>query len=195
MPDAEVQEEILQLPLIEKRRLTYLKNLNDKKTGDWFFKKYKDKDEANKKWEEWKNQPKKYSYEWFLYRTNNNEEESQKRYNSYLNKIQKNKEKHKSEKYYLEKYGEDWENVLRNKYKIGKASKESLKLFIPLYKILRKNYRYNIYDILFGIKGLKEFFLYDKKTKTRKLYDFTILSEKIIFEFNGDRKIYKKSIE
>lgn len=178
--------------LVNLRTKTYLQNMEDKKSGKWFFNKYDDEETAKKKWEEWKNQPKKYSYEWYLYR-NKDEKIALEKYENYKKLIEIKTEKVKSGYYYKQKYGDDWENIIKTKTKIGKASKESLKLFVPLYKILRKQYKYNLYDILFGIKGLKEYLLYDKETKTRKLYDFTILSEKIIFEFNGDRKIYKKS--
>lgn len=182
-------EKFVQLNL--KRKQTSLNNFKEKQTGEWFFKKYKNKEEANKKWEEWKNQPKKFSYEWYLYKYKDINIAKDK-YEEYLNIIKLRSEKFKSGEYYLNKYGENWEEIIKTKNKIGRASKESLKLFIPLYKILRKKYKYNIYDILFGIKGLKEFLIYDKETKTRKLYDFTILSDKIIFEFNGDGKYIKE---
>lgn len=66
----------------------------------------------------------------------------------------------------------------------GKASKESLKLFIPLYKYLRKN---NILreDIYFGISGSNEYFLRSMKDKLFCKYDFTILSHKLIIEYDG----------
>ena len=91
--------------------------------------------------------------------------------------------------WYKNKYGDDWEkifNKINSKYHIGIASKASLKVFLPLYKILRKKLNYNLYDILFGIRGLKEYLIYDNISKTRNLYDFTIISDKIIIEFNGD---------
>ena len=66
----------------------------------------------------------------------------------------------------------------------GKASKESLKYFIPLYKILRKN-GYCRQDIFFGISGSSEYWLKDISRKLFYLYDFTILSQRIIFEYDG----------
>lgn len=174
-----------------KRKQKCSNNFKEKQTGEWFFKKYQDKTEAQKQWEEWKNQPKRFTYEWYLYKTKD-ETLAKIEYEKYLEIICKRTARLKSQEYLMEKYGENWEEILCKKNKIGRASKESLKLFIPLYKILRKTYQYNLYDILFGISGLKEFLIYDKKTNTRKLYDFTILSDKIIFEFNGDGKYLKE---
>lgn len=65
-----------------------------------------------------------------------------------------------------------------------KASKSSLKVFIPLYKVLR-NLGMLRTDINFGISGSKEYFIYDKENKTIYFYDFTILSLNLIIEFNG----------
>jgi hypothetical protein len=63
-----------------------------------------------------------------------------------------------------------------------KASKESLKYFIPLYKILRKN-GFDKSDLYIGINGSTEYRLYSGVNFF--MYDFTILSKKIIFEYHG----------
>lgn len=73
----------------------------------------------------------------------------------------------------------------------GKASKESLRIFLQLYKFLRKN-GISREDIYFGIGGSKEYFLYDTETHTMRFYDFVILSKKIIIEYDG---IYWHSFE
>lgn len=62
------------------------------------------------------------------------------------------------------------------------ASKESLNVFIPLYKILRRR-GIQRDDISFGIKGSIELLLHDNNSIF--LYDFTINSKKIIIEFHG----------
>lgn len=64
----------------------------------------------------------------------------------------------------------------------GKASKESLKYFIPLYKWLRKK-GYMRGDVKFGIKGSKE--KYICVNKKLYFYDLTIESLNVIIEFNG----------
>lgn len=64
----------------------------------------------------------------------------------------------------------------------GKSSKQSLKYFLPLYKNLRKLGipREQLY---LGVNGSNEYRLKDKLVT--KLYDFCILSHKIIIEFHG----------
>jgi very-short-patch-repair endonuclease len=73
--------------------------------------------------------------------------------------------------------------IVRNKMcAIGCASKESLKVFIPFYKYLRRS-GIEKNDIYFGISGSKEYFVHlDSKFV---IFDFTILSKRIIIEFNG----------
>lgn len=66
----------------------------------------------------------------------------------------------------------------------GKASKESLKYFIPLYKFLRKN-NINRHDIYIGVSGSNEYWLRDLNKNLFFMYDFTILSHKLIFEYDG----------
>lgn len=67
------------------------------------------------------------------------------------------------------------------------ASKESLKFFIPFYKILRKEFNLDREDIKWGIKGSQEYFLYDKERNRIFWYDLTIPKYKIIIEYHGKR--------
>ncbi len=104
---------------------------------------------------------------------------------------------------YINKYGDDngclkWDKMIDKRNKsmsdyitseqgmYGKASKESLQYFIPLYKKIRKEYGINKDDVYFGIKGSKEWFLGHGKSYYYK-YDFTIRSKKIIIEYNNTR--------
>jgi hypothetical protein len=97
---------------------------------------------------------------------------------------------HKTKKYILEnKIEQTTENFNTHYYnfkyitykKRGKASKESLKILIPLYKFCRKlGIQRN--DIMIGITGSKEFSLRDNKKIF--YFDFTISSLKIIIEYN-----------
>jgi hypothetical protein len=64
------------------------------------------------------------------------------------------------------------------------ASKESLRYFIPLYKKLRASGILRE-DIYFGVDGSEEYFIYNKKSRKIYFYDFTILSKKIIIEYDG----------
>lgn len=69
------------------------------------------------------------------------------------------------------------------KVKQGTASKDSLSVFIPFYKFLRK-IGFASTDIYWGIQGRSEWFLND--SDNFYLYDFTIKPNKIIVEFNGE---------
>ncbi len=161
----------------------------DKKSGKWFFEKYKDENEAKQKWQEWLNKPTKYSFEWFLEKFNNNEEIAKIEFDKFIEKKRIFGTEISDGTWYQKRYGENWkEYYIKTFGHCGLASKISIKFFILLYKILRTNYEYKKYDILFGIRGLKEHLLYDKLTRTRYLYDFTVLSDKLIIEFNGDGK-------
>lgn len=73
----------------------------------------------------------------------------------------------------------------------GRASKQSLKYFLPLYKKLRKLGipRDQLY---FGITGSNEYRL--KGDLGTRIYDFCILSHKVIIEFHG-RAWHAKSEE
>ena len=64
----------------------------------------------------------------------------------------------------------------------GKASKESLNYFIPLYKKLRK-LGISRDDIYLGVTGSKEYRL--KGDYGIRLYDFCILSHKILIEYHS----------
>jgi hypothetical protein len=66
------------------------------------------------------------------------------------------------------------------------ASKESLKIFIPLYKYLRKNGIFRD-DIYLGVKGSNEFKLHDLIKNRTYSYDFTITYLKTIIEYHGER--------
>lgn len=83
------------------------------------------------------------------------------------------------------KYGKDVaDQMMLNRQHKFKASKESLTIFIPLYKILRTRYNIRREDIHFGISGSKEYYINEKDGKFYS-YDFTIKSKKIIIEYNG----------
>ena len=93
---------------------------------------------------------------------------------------------------YKERYGEElgklkYEEVLNKQINgFGKASKESLRnIFIKLYRILRKEFKFEKSDILFGMGKSKELFIYDRENKKISMYDFTIKPLKIIVEYNG----------
>lgn len=74
------------------------------------------------------------------------------------------------------------EQCRRNSTTIGHASKESLKIFIPIYKLLRKG-GFKRCDIMLGVSGSREFRI---KTKENLfLYDFYIKPLKLIIEYNG----------
>lgn len=74
------------------------------------------------------------------------------------------------------------EQCRRNSTTIGHASKESLKIFIPIYKLLRKKGIARD-DIMLGVSGSREFRI---KTKENLfLYDFYIKPLNLIIEYNG----------
>jgi len=92
-----------------------------------------------------------------------------------------NESKIKRQETYIKKLKNgDYDGLYKN------ASKESLKYFIPLYKLLRTQHGIERDDIYFGISGSKEFYL-ASGTKYYFLYDFTIRSKKIIIEYNNVR--------
>lgn len=86
-----------------------------------------------------------------------------------------------------------WQNTLKTRYNVtsfceltrGAASKQSLKVFVPLYKKLRRVYRLQTHDIAWGISGSREYVLRDTHRDMVYFYDFTIRPWKIIIEFNG----------
>lgn len=68
---------------------------------------------------------------------------------------------------------------------LGKASKESLEIFIPIRDwLLSKGFKNE--DILFGVSGSKEICIYNKESKKRYYYDFCIQSLNLIIEYNGE---------
>ena len=64
---------------------------------------------------------------------------------------------------YVIKYGEERAKEIMNAkmFNFTKASKESLLVFIPLYKWLRKNNIIEKKEIFLGVSGSKEFYLRD----------------------------------
>ena len=67
----------------------------------------------------------------------------------------------------------------------GRASKESLRYFIPLYKYLRRDMAISHDDIYFGITGSREYYIFDSTNQHFFMYDFTICSKKLIIEYDG----------
>lgn len=86
---------------------------------------------------------------------------------------------------YVIKYGEERAKEIMNAkmFNFTKASKESLLVFIPLYKWLRKNNIIEKKEIFLGVSGSKEFYLRDNDVIC--FFDFTIPTHHIIIEFNG----------
>lgn len=70
-----------------------------------------------------------------------------------------------------------------HKFSAGTASKESLKLFIPIYKHLRRNCGLERTDVLWGIDGSSEFSMTDGSKFF--LYDFTVPKLNLIIEYHG----------
>ena len=70
-----------------------------------------------------------------------------------------------------------------NNYKFAKASKQSLRIFIPFYKFLRKR-GVSRNDIFLGVNGSSEFYI-KEKDRAFVLFDFTVKSKRIIIEFHG----------
>ena len=90
-------------------------------------------------------------------------------YEKYIQSSEKRKETK------LKKYGKIFNNPC--------VSKTSLTFFKPLYRLLRKS-GFKKEDIMWGIKGAREFTTKDPTTNNNYSYDFTILSKKLIVEFN-----------
>ena len=67
--------------------------------------------------------------------------------------------------------------------KVGWASKASLKVFIPLYKWMRKSGFIIKSDVKLGVRGSMEYSI--ETEEAYYLYDFSILNLKIIIEYNG----------
>lgn len=79
------------------------------------------------------------------------------------------------------------------KYRFGRASKQSLKVFVSLYKWCRRR-GIEQSDICFGLGKSKELILHDYENYKRYMYDFTIQSKKIIIEYHGV-KFHPKCID
>jgi hypothetical protein len=78
----------------------------------------------------------------------------------------------------------EYEYVFKSRYlnsKLGKASKESMKLFNHLIKWCDNNKM----DYYCGCEGSREFYLFDDDSKKIYAYDFTIPKMSLIFEFHG----------
>lgn len=110
--------------------------------------------------------------------------EGREKYNNICNKLKYTN----SLQGYRDKYGQLFGDSIFNKKITAQSysSRESILFFIKVYKILRNN-GIMIDDIKWGIKGSKEFFLYDSDRNKIFWYDFTILSKKIIIEYHGSR--------
>lgn len=97
------------------------------------------------------------------------------------------KSRGKSYEYFVVKYGEERAREIvesRNRpFSFGRASKESLQVFIPLYKWLRKNKIIERKSVFLGVGGSKEYFI--KNDTYVNFYDFTLPQLNIMIEFNG----------
>lgn len=105
-----------------------------------------------------------------------------------------------AERYYINKtkalinskntkrFNQIYENFIRIKNKIkGRASRESLKTIMPLYKIFRKEFKVERRDLRIGVGGSKEYAISytHKNKKTFFSYDFTCINLKIIVEHHN----------
>ena len=81
--------------------------------------------------------------------------------------------------------------VLKRMINFSRASKESLKVLIPLYKQLLKT-GYSDTDIFFGYKDKKEWYIWSNSENRIFFYDFCIRSKKIIIEFQGSKFHFNK---
>jgi hypothetical protein len=84
------------------------------------------------------------------------------------------------------KENNDWDELTKKKVTssngLGKASKESLTVFNPVYECLLDN-GFEKHDLYLGIEGSNEWFISTRDNFY--MYDFTIRSKKIIVEYNG----------
>lgn len=65
----------------------------------------------------------------------------------------------------------------------GRASKQSTKCLVPVYKYIRKNFNLTKDDIYWGVGKSKEYFM--DHASGRYFYDFCIPKLKLIIEFHG----------
>jgi hypothetical protein len=91
---------------------------------------------------------------------------------------------------FIERYGEElgkkkYGDAIIKRCSNSGVSRESLIFFKKIYKDIRKKINRN--EIYWGIKGSREYFLYDSESKKIFFYDFTIPSIGIILEYHGKR--------
>jgi hypothetical protein len=91
---------------------------------------------------------------------------------------------------FIERYGEElgkkkYRDAIIKRCSNSGVSRESLIFFKKIYKDIRKKINRN--EIYWGIKGSREYFLYDSESKKIFFYDFTIPSIGIILEYHGKR--------
>lgn len=99
--------------------------------------------------------------------------------------------------FFVKKYGEvegteKYKEFCNRSHRGGIASRESLKVLIPIYKHVRRVLKIPREDIFIGLVGSREKRLVlDRDSNTTKYtyfaYDFTIESLKIIIEYHGER--------
>lgn len=110
------------------------------------------------------------------------EAEGNKKWNAYLEKQKYSQ----SIEGFIERYGEV-DGIKKYKHKMGclslaqNPSKSSIEFFDNIIKYLNLN----ISDIKYHKDNINEFFLLDKGNNTIYFYDFTIISKKLIIEYNG----------
>jgi len=98
------------------------------------------------------------------------------------------KRSHSLERYIERADGDETEGLKnylyyrKNLSGFGKASKESLNLFLPISEYLKKIH----IDHYFGYNGSKEWHIYDKENKKSYFYDFTIPKLNLIIEYHGE---------
>jgi very-short-patch-repair endonuclease len=91
---------------------------------------------------------------------------------------------------FIERYGYElgnkkYEETIIKRCSNSSVSIESILFFKKIYKKIRLILKRE--EIYWGIKGSKEYFLYDNELKKIFFYDFTIPSLKIIIEYHGKR--------
>jgi len=157
-----------------------------KHTYDKFIDKYGE-EIGEKKWLSYTQSKDSTSYKWALKKCNGNVSEANKllkeRKKSIKTTFEKILKKFDGD---VEKATIEYEKIINSKtVKIGRASKESLKILKPFYEKLI-NCGYKIGDIKMGVENNYELVIYDVDTKRPYLYDFAIKSKKIIIEYNGE---------
>lgn len=114
-------------------------------------------------------------------------------------RIEKGSFKHSIEKtkkninpFNFENFNKIYESFERKRLKInGRASRESLKTIIPLYKLFRKKMKVRRENLRLGVGGSKEYVIRYKKNSFNNgkidffSYDFTCLETKIIIEHHN----------